>query len=140
MGPLFLDRGRRTTERLILNINHLPDDDEMHLELLTHWLSTELKELDVEKVEVVKSGRAPEGTRGIPDVPAWGSLLIDVIPGVFPSIVNSVQSWLKRDEGRYVTLEIGGDKLQVTGISSEQQSELIKAWLSRHGTNTSRDA
>jgi hypothetical protein len=32
-----------------------------------------------------------------------------------------------------VTLEIDGDKLEVTGLSSEEQQRLINAWLSRHG-------
>lgn len=76
----------------------------MHLEQLTHWLSNELNDLDVEKVEVVKSGKAPEGTKGIPDFPAWGSLLVSAIPGVIPSLVGTVQSWLsnrtQRDKDR----------------------------------------
>lgn len=113
----------------------------MHLEELTHRLGNELKELDVEKVEVAKSGKAPEGTKGIPDVPVWGSLLVTLATSsrVIPALVGTVQSWLKRDEGRSVTLEIGGDKLQVTRISSEQQHELIDTWLKVHSTNRSKD-
>lgn len=126
---------------LSLKINSLPEDDEMHLEELTHRLRTELEELDVEKVEVAKSGKAPEGTKSGVDIPAWGSLLVTLATssGVIPSLVGTVQSWLKRDEGRSITLEIGGDKLQVTGISSEQQRRLINTWLKVHSTNTSKD-
>ena len=100
-----------------------------------------MEELDVEKVEVAKSGNAPEGTKGVPDVPAWGSLLVTLVTssGVIPSLIGTVQSWLKRDEGRSVTLEIGGDKLQVTGISSDEQRELINTWLKAHSKNTSKD-
>ncbi len=125
---------------LTLKIKPLLDDDEEHLEELSIQLSDELNELDIERVEVIDSGKAPDGTKGIPDVPVWGKLLIHVLPGAIPSVVNAVQSWLKRDEGRSVTLEIGGDKLQVTGISSEQQRELINNWLSHHNTNKSNDA
>ncbi len=126
---------------LTLKINPLPDDDEEHLEQLSIQLSDELNELDIERVEVVDSGKAPEGTKGIPDVPVWGSLLVSLVTssGVIPSVVGTVQSWLKRDEGRSVTMEIRGDKLQVTGISSEQQRELINTWLKIHSTNTSKD-
>jgi hypothetical protein len=49
-------------EELILNISRLPDDDDEILEQLTHRLRGELIELDVEKVDVVRS-EAPEGTR-----------------------------------------------------------------------------
>jgi len=124
---------------LTLKINPLPEDDEEHLEQLSIQLSDELNELNIERVEVVDSGKAPEGTKDIPDVPVWGKLLIDVLPGAIPSVVNAVQSWLRQDEGRSVTLEIGGDKLQVTGISSEQQRELTNAWLNRHRARMGRD-
>ena len=124
-----------------MKINPLPEDDEMHLEELTHRLGNELKELDVEKVEVAKSGKAPEGTKGIPDVPVWGSLLVTLATssGVIPALVGTVQSWLKRHENRSVTMEIRGDKLQVTGISSAQQHELINNWLKVHGANMNKD-
>jgi Effector Associated Constant Component 1 len=114
----------------------------MHLEELTHRLRNELEELDVEKVEVAKSGEAPEGTKGVPDVPVWGSLLVTLATssGAIPALVGTVQSWLKRHEGRSVTLEIGGDKLQVTGVTSDQQSELINAWLDHHSAKTKTDA
>lgn len=84
---------------------------------------------------MIKSGKAPDGTRAGGDIPAWGSLLVTLASssGVLPAIIGNVKSWLKPDENRTVTLEIDGDKLQVTGISSEQQRELIDAWLSRHG-------
>jgi hypothetical protein len=127
-------------EKLILNISRLPDDDIMQLEQLTHRLRSELRELDVEKVDLIYSEKAPEGTRAGPDVPAWGSLLVNLAAssGVIPAIVGTVQSWLKRDdEGRSVTLEMNGDKLQVTGVSSEQQRELIRAWLSHHSSSSS---
>lgn len=72
---------------MILNIDRLQDDDEEHLEHLTIWLSNELNELDIERVEVIDSEKAPEGTKGIPDIPVWGKLLIDLLPGVIPSVV-----------------------------------------------------
>jgi hypothetical protein len=50
-------------EELILNITRLPDDDDEIQEQLTPTLRRELIELDVEKVDVVRSGEASEGTR-----------------------------------------------------------------------------
>jgi hypothetical protein len=84
-------RGRRITEKILLNIERLQDDEE-HLEQLSIWLSNELNELDIGRVEVIDTENAPEGTKGIPDIPAWGKLLIDVLPGVIPAVISTVQS------------------------------------------------
>lgn len=126
-------------EELILNINRLPDDDDEILEQLTHRLRSELIELDVEKVDVVRSGEAPAGTRTGDTIPVWGQLAVSVAVVAVPAVVSTVKSWLKRNEGRSVTVEIGTDKLQVTGASSKQQDVLIKDWLSRHDTKTKTD-
>jgi hypothetical protein len=49
--------------------------------------------------------------------------------GALTTIINLIQSKLTKD--RSVTLEIDGDKLEVTGISSEDQKRLIDDWLKR---------
>src|SRR5215469_9003876 len=121
--------GRLSMEELILNISRLPDDDEEILEQLTHRLRRELTELDVQKVDVVRSGEAPEGARAGEMIPVWGKLLIDLLPHVVPAVINTVKSWLKGERGRSATLEIEGDILHVTNVSSEQQDELIKSFL-----------
>jgi hypothetical protein len=68
-----------------------------------------------------------------------GQLVVSAAGIVIPAVVSTVQSWLKRNEGRSVTLEIGTDKLQVAGVSSKQQDELIKSFVSRHSTMTETD-
>jgi hypothetical protein len=35
--------------------------------------------------------------------------------------------------GRTIEVSIGGDHLKVTGMTSQQQGEIIDAWLARHG-------
>jgi len=123
--------GRLSMEELILNISRLPDDDDEILGQLTHRLRRELIELDVQNVDVVRSGEAPEGTRAGEMIPVWGQLAVSVAGAVagavVPALVSTVQSWLKRNEGRSVTLKICGDKAskQVTGVSSKQQHERL---------------
>jgi len=61
---------------LTLNIDRLPYDDDLLLEQLTHRLRREIEDIDnphLEKVEVIKSGKAPDGTRAGGDIPVWGS-------------------------------------------------------------------
>jgi hypothetical protein len=36
-------------------------------------------------------------------------------------------------QAQTVEISIGGDHLKVTGVTSQQQDEIIGAWLARHG-------
>ena len=64
----------------------------------------------------------------------WGTLLLTLAAsgGVLTTLINALQSWLTRHDRHKLSLEIGSDKLEVTGISSEEQRRVIEAWLSRH--------
>jgi hypothetical protein len=122
------------TTQLMLNIHAGPETDEEELAELTRQLREELLELDVETVGLVRAGEAPERAKA-GDPVTWGALLVALVAsgGVLTTLINTLQSWLTRHERRSVTLEIDGDKLEVTGISSEEQQRLINTWLSRHG-------
>ena len=116
---------------MVININSSPDDDNEQLERLTHQLNEDLRELDIDKVDLIRKGDAPIGAKG--DVMTWGSLLVTLASsGVLSTLVNTLQSWLTRHERQSMTIEIGGDKLQITGISSEEQKRLIEDWINRH--------
>ena len=76
--------------------------------------------------------RTPANTKA-GDVIEWGKLLLTLVSGgAITALFGTLQAWLTRDDRRCVTLEINGDKLQVTGISSAEQKQLIDAWLNRH--------
>ena len=65
-----------------------------------------------------------------------GSLLVtlggSLASNVIPSLANTLQSWVTRQDRHTISLEIGGDKVQLTGVSDEQQEKLIDAWISKH--------
>jgi hypothetical protein len=133
-------------KRLVINIESASkekqndnDDDPEELERLTHNLRDDLTEVDaIEKVDLVtKEGeQAPKGSRAGGEVAALGSLLVTLGASagttIIPNLVNTLQSWLTRHERRKISLEIGGDKLEVTGVSDKEQQRLIDAWISRH--------
>jgi hypothetical protein len=48
------------------------------------------------------------------------------------AVVDTVQSWLARLGSRSVKLELDGDVLEVTGVSAQQQGDLIRTWVERH--------
>ena len=121
------------TAQLMLNLDAGPETDAEELAELTRQLREDLMELSVEAVDLVRAGKAPEGAKA-GDPVAWGTLLVTLAAsgGVLTTLISALQSWLTRHERRSVTLEIGGDKLEMTGISSEGQQRLIDAWISRH--------
>jgi hypothetical protein len=64
----------------------------------------------------------------------FGTLVVTLAAsgGVLTTLINVVQSWVARSDRHAITLEMGGDKLAITGVSSKEQTKLIAAWLSRH--------
>jgi hypothetical protein len=121
------------TIQLILNIDAGPEADVEELEQLTLQLRGELVELDVEAVDLVRAGEVPDRAKA-GDPITWGALLVALTAsgGVLTTLINAIQSWLTRHERRSVTLEIDGDRLEVTGVSVEEQQQMINAWINRH--------
>jgi hypothetical protein len=99
---------------------------------LTARLRTELLDLDVETVEAPRAGPPPPGTRAV-DLVAVGTLLASFArPELLAGIVAAVGSWLGGAERRTVKLEVDGDLLELTGVSSKEQRRLADEWLRRH--------
>jgi hypothetical protein len=55
-------------------------------------------------------------------------------PELLAAIVAAVRSWLGGAGGRSVKLEVDGDALELTGVSSKEQRRLTDEWLRRHAT------
>ncbi len=121
------------TVEVRLRIDPGSDADEGEMEVLTRRLLDELKNLDIDTVEVMVSESAPADAKS-GDVFSWGSLILTLAAsgGLLSTVVNAAQQWLSRTQGRSITLEIDGDRLEVQGISSEEQKRLVDTWLSRH--------
>jgi hypothetical protein len=112
------------------------DDDQENLERITYNLRDDLKELDsIEKVDLIKTGEVPRGAK-VGEVIMLGTLLVELAPVIgtaLTHVVNTLQSWLRRNDKKKILLEIGGDKLEVTGIPDEERQRLIDVWIRRHG-------
>jgi len=118
---------------LTIHIQQAEEEDE-RLELSTQQLREELLDLNLDSVDFVKSGNAPNGSKAGEEVITWGSLLVSFAAsgGILPSLISTLQSWLSRRDNQTISMEIGGDKLEVTGLSSEEQNKLIEVWITRH--------
>lgn len=79
----------------------------------------------------------PPGSKAIGSVD-WGQLLLSLAAsgGVLTALVGLIQARLGRD--RKATIEIDGDKLELSGLDAAEQKQLILAWLDRHGNRSRR--
>jgi hypothetical protein len=119
--------------QIALNLGLGTDADAVEIDEATARVRRELLALDVDRVDGVSAGEAPSGTRAA-EILALGGLVVTLARNgnIIASVVRGLQSWAARDRNRSVKLELDGDTLEVTGISSAEQEGLITAWLARH--------
>jgi hypothetical protein len=96
------------------------DATEEEIDRLTRQLLSELRELDVESVELTKGGPAPEGSKG--DPVTIGSIAVEVLPVAIPSVIGLVQAWALRGQGR--TVKFKGKGIEFEGSPEELQKLL----------------
>lgn len=118
--------------QLSLRVDARGDADAEEVAEIASQLRRELLDLDVEAVELARAGPAPAGSKAV-DVLAVGTLLITLAKSSgLAAVVGAVQSWLSGRHQRSVKIEIGGDTLEVTGVTSDEQRRLIDDWIARH--------
>jgi hypothetical protein len=91
------------------------DATQEDIDWMTRQLLSELRELDVESAELTKGGSAPVGTKGDPFT--IGSIAIQVLPTVLPSVIGLVQAWASRGQGR--TVKFKGKGIEFEGSPEE---------------------
>lgn len=107
--------------------------DDQRLDELARQLRSELLQLEeVESVESVTAGEAPEGTRaGL--VTVAGALVASLSPTALLSLARTVLDWVRRSGAeKSVRLEIDGDVIDLKGVSDDVQERLLEEWLRRH--------
>jgi hypothetical protein len=109
-----------------------PDSDAEEVAEVTLQLRRELLELDVDAVEVPRAGEAPPGTRAV-ELAALGALAVTVAKSqLLGPVVAAIRAWLAASPQRSIKLELDGDALELTGLSSKEQRRLTDEWLRRH--------
>jgi hypothetical protein len=116
-----------------INFSLGEDVSPLELDELTARLQRELSGLEVESVDRVSTGPAPDGARGI-DLAAVGVLLVNLgkATPVLGQVVEVIQAWANRGPNRTVKLTIDGDTLEINGMSEKDQHVVIKDWMARH--------
>ena len=108
------------------------DGDAEEIAEATRQLRRELLDLDVDAVEAPGAGEPPPGSRAV-DVAAIGALVVQLANSqLLTAVVGAIGSWLAGSSRRRIKLELGGDVLELTGVSSKEQRRLTDEWLARH--------
>jgi hypothetical protein len=117
-------------DRLILQVLPVADSDAGELADLARRLHAELLGVDAAAVAPLPAEAAPAGAKGLGTLAGWLLVQFGTLDGL-RAVVAAVRGWSSRT-GRTVEVSIGGDVLKVTGVTSQQQGEIIDAWLTRH--------
>lgn len=103
------------------------------LDRLAEGLSRELSDLDVDRIGRATAGEAPPGTKGL-EIAAVGALIVEFARSseILSKVVNVVRSWLGGRQHQTIKIQIDGDTLEISAASTEQQDQIVQAWIDRH--------
>jgi hypothetical protein len=112
-----------------LEIEFSEDADAERAETVSQQLREELAELGLAQVSALRAD-APPGTRG--GGADWSTLLmsLNASGGAITMVLAIVKGWLRRTHLAHgVDLKVNGASIHVTAATSEQQEEMIQAFL-----------
>ena len=115
---------------LTLQVLPVADSDAEELADLAAELHAELLSVDGTSAAPRPAEAAPPGAKGLGDVAGWLVAQVGTLDGL-RALVAAVRGFASRT-GRTVEVSISGDVLKVTGVTSQQQEQIIGAWLARH--------
>ena len=98
------------------------------IDRMTRQLLSELRQLDVESVQLTKGDLAPRGSKGDPFT--IGSIVVEVLPAAVPGLVKFLQAWVERGRGR--TVRFKGMGIEFEG-SAEDFDKLLAILASKRG-------
>jgi hypothetical protein len=127
MGRVAMEKD---TTQVVLHLDAGPHADPDEQSNSATRLRAELLELNVDSVDPVRSGPAPAGAKG--DAVTLTTLAVTLAPIAVTELIKALQTWLSRHERASVSVESGGEKIQVTGTPSKEQQRLIDAFVAKH--------
>jgi hypothetical protein len=92
------------TTELLIELS-LEGGDAAELDELTRQLRTEVEELNVDSVERVSAGAAPQGTKAL-DMAAIGQMAVTLAPVVIPPLFDLLKSWVARKPSTPVKVRV----------------------------------
>src|SRR4051812_8690181 len=111
-----------------------PGDDDEELDRATTNLLRELRDLDVERVERVAGGAAPDGSRAV-DGASLGEIAIALgaAGGALTVVGETLGDWLSRHGARRrLSVTIDGDTIELERATDTERADLVRAYVQRH--------
>ena len=118
---------------LRLDIGLEPDAEAAELEVAAAQLREELLALDVAAVKRAPGEPPPPGTRAI-EVAALGTLIVELGRSAVGPVLRTIAAWAARRGSRSVKVTLGGDSIELTNVSDEDQRRLIDSFVARHAS------
>lgn len=102
------------------------DATEEDVDKMTRQLLAELREMDIEAAELTRSVDVPTGTKSADPI-TIGSLAVVVLPNLLPKIVESIQAWVLRGQGRTVKFKgkVGGQMIEFEGHAQDLEKIIL---------------
>jgi hypothetical protein len=119
------------TTELLIELS-LEGGDAAELDELTRQLRAEVEELNVDSVDRVSAGVAPEGTKAL-DLAVIGQMAVTLAPAIVPPLFDLLRSWVERKPSTpvKVRVKVGKRTAQIeydpTKTSAKDLEALIKA-------------
>ena len=110
----------------------LEDGDQSELAELTRQLRAEIEQLNVNAVQNVSQGDAPEGTKAV-EWAAIGNLAVSLAPVVVPDVFGVLKSWIERKPSVPVRIKVkvGQKTAEIeydpTKTSADDLDKLVKS-------------
>jgi hypothetical protein len=104
------------------------------IDRLTRRLRAQIAALDVDTVAFAPADGVPPGAKP-GDAVTIGTLLVTMSAsgGVFVGLVELLRGWLDSTTGRHrVSVTVEGDTIELDRATSEQQRQLVEAFIRRH--------
>lgn len=100
-----------------ISVSNATEED---VDQMTRQLFAELRNMDIDSVSLVKGADAPLGTKSTDPI-TIGALAIAVLPSVLPKVVEAIQAWALRGQGKTVKFKgkINGRMIEFEGSADE---------------------
>ena len=99
------------TRHLTLRIQPARDTHPEDLDGLTRQLRDEIEEIRIGEAELLRNQATPARTKSLGEAVTLGALTLAVLPQAVPKLIEFLQGWSLRGEGRKVSISVArGDR------------------------------
>jgi hypothetical protein len=108
------------------------EDDDERRDQLTRRLRAEIAGLEVDRIAASGPARPPGAKSAGPGSMSQLLVTLTASGGVLAGLVGLLSDWVGRQRGARLSVSIGGDQIELARATSDEQRQLVQAFLTRH--------